>query len=147
MLENETKFSFVLRFSFYTERQPASGGNFDTLQVIEDVKRAITRYPIELVNHVTKPVYDDDKMKIARHKIYLDFRINIESAQIDNFKDRRGTFLTSFGQKDPEQYFMKRYITILNGILEEIPGIDYVPASCNPYEVIRCEGRVDRISK
>ncbi|MDE1765621.1 MAG: hypothetical protein KGI27_04995 [Thaumarchaeota archaeon] len=148
MQQDETPISFVLRFSFYTiKRSEHTGSNFDTIQIIEDVRKAITRYQIELVNHVAKPIYDDDKTKIARHKMYLDFRIRIASKQIDFFEDKNRGFLSTFGKNEPEQYFMKKYISLLNEILEEISGIDYIPASCNPYELIYCEGRVDIISK
>lgn len=146
MQKDETDISFVMRFSFYTvKRSEHTGSNFDTVQIIEDVRKAIAKYQIKLVNHAIKPIYDDDNTKIARHKISLDFRIRITSKQIDYFKGRG--FLNTFGKNEPEQYFMKKYISLLNEILEEIPGIDYIPVSCNPYEMIYCEGRVDIISK
>ncbi|MDE1765594.1 MAG: hypothetical protein KGI27_04860 [Thaumarchaeota archaeon] len=148
MQQDKTPISFVLRFSFYTvKRSEHTVSNFDTMQIIEDVRKAITRYQIEIVNHSIKPIYDDDNTKIARHKISLDFRIRITSKQIDYFNDKSSDFLNTFWKNEPKQYFMKKYISLLNEILEEISGIDYIPASCNPYELIYCEGRVDIISK
>lgn len=148
MQQDKTPISFVLRFSFHTlKRSEPTGNNFDTMQIIKDVKKEIAKYRIDLVNYATKPIYNDDKTKITRHKMSLDFRINITSQQINYFTDKKNGILDVFGKDEPQQHFMKKYISIMNEILEEIDGIDYIPASCNPYEMIYCEGRIDTISK
>jgi len=113
---------------------------FDVTKIIEEIKKALARHPVKIIEYNTKPIYDGGSIPI-RYKVSMDFQISIVSNEISTFENNNKARRKAFGKKDMLEELYKKYVSILNRLLENIEGIDYVPSSCNSYEMIYYEGQ------
>jgi hypothetical protein len=133
--------SFVVRYSFYTIRpNDYIGKKFDIMNIVDDVKKGISQYPIKLINHVIESILTEDGKILIRYKINLDFEVSISKKTLREFENENKGFWNTLRRKNPQVEIQRRFINGIYGILTNIYGINYVRGSRSQFESIYYSG-------
>jgi len=138
-IKKEGAYNFMVKYSFYTVSPDRYVGKpFEVMNFIDDIKDKLRDKPIQLINQKFESIKRNKE--ILTYRIIIDFNMSQTPKEVEKLAKKNRGFIDKLKRRTDFEIVYREYRKLIESILIDVYGVNYVPDSGNKYDQIHFEG-------